>query len=735
MSQSAAPPAAAPKWPTYEGVLFSLKMFLAIMLAYWIALRFNLERPYWAVGTVILVSHPLSGASTSKGVYRVIGTVVGGLACLAAVSSMVQSPEMLTLFVALWCGFCLFISLLDRTPRSYAFMLSGYTVALTAFSVVSHPMLAFDLVSARVVEITIGVICAALVSRVVFPRHAGPILAGRAQGWLNNTAVLIADSLRGDADAARLASERRRLAADAVDMRQFTTHIAYDTSHHRELIQSARALQQHMVTLLPMLSALEAQHNALIAAKAEGQATPRAEDHAASHDEDLRLRELLGEVADWVMRKEMPDAGATARLLAEVDALEAAHAQAYDWADLVSLNLVRRLRQLIALWQDCWVLRSVIAGRPGQALPVSRQEISAAIARAGRPRILRDYGMAFQAGLCTTLTILVFNVFWIASGWENAIYGAQLAGVMTSILAFLDDPVPSLRQSAIWIILAMFAAFGYNYMIFPFLDGYWPVIAALGLYLIPFGTLMTNPKTFLIGLTVSVNLPYMATLQSSLSLHLLTTLESNIATLLAIVVAIVMTAIVRSIGAEASARRLLHMAWKRIAAHASGATNSAPEQLMLQLVDILGLMAPRMAVALGAADVTSADLFRDMRVVMNIGRIKEIRRSLLRSDSLVIDEVLEATALFYRHRRRGASAAPVIVQIDRALALPAGQYPQSIERDLRTSLAGMRLGLAQTVTTPLADPQPPETGTHPGSDTVSQSSHRRDLPKATGAAT
>jgi uncharacterized membrane protein YccC len=731
MSQGTAPPSPLPKWPTFESVLFSLKMFLAIMLAYWIALRFNLERPYWAVGTVILVSHPLSGASTSKGFYRVIGTVIGGLACLAAVSFMVQSPEILTIFVALWCGFCLFISLLDRTPRSYAFMLSGYTVALTAFSVVSHPMQAFDLVSARVVEITLGVICAALISRVVLPRHVGPILAARVHGWLNNTGMLIADTLRGEADAARLASERRRLAADAVDIRQFTTHIAYDTSHHRELIHSARALQQHMVTLLPLLSALEAQHAELIAA--------RAESPGANQDDAMRLGNLLADVADWVMSEKIPDAEKTAYLQAEVDALEADHAQAFEWADLISLNLVRRLRQLIALWQDCWVLRCVIAARPGQDLPVSRRDIAAAITRAGRPRILRDYGMAFQAGLCTALTILVFNTFWIASGWENAIFGAQLAGVMTSILAFLDDPVPSLRQSTIWIILAMFAAFGYNYMLFPFLDGYWPVIAALGLYLIPFGTLMTNPKTFLIGLTVCVNLPYMATLQSSLSLHLVSTLESNIATLLAIITAIAMTAIVRSIGAEASARRLLHMAWKRIANHASGATNAAPEQLMLQLVDILGLMAPRMAVALGAADVTSADLFRDMRVVMNIGRVKAIRRSLSRSDSLLISEILEATARFYRQRRRGASPAAVITLIDQCLAQPAGRYPQSIERDLRTALAGMRLSLAQTVAKPLPNPQPPaadtrtgmRTGTHTGTHPVAP----RETIKATGAAT
>ncbi|MDT1064536.1 FUSC family protein [Paracoccus sp. CPCC 101403] len=668
-----APAAPGPSGPPVENVIFSIKMFCAAMIAYWIALRFNLDRPYWAVGTVFLVSHPLSGASTSKGVYRVIGTVVGGLVSLAAVPMMIQSPEMLTIFVALWCGFCLFISLLDRTPRSYAFMLSGYTVALTGFSVVHDPMQSFGYVVSRVEEICIGVICAAIINRVLFPRHVGPILESRVNGWLDNTAQLIANSLEGKADPELLASERRRLAADAVDMRQFTTHIAYDTSHHRDLIRSSRALQQHMVLLLPMLSALEAQRAALVAAGGE---TPR-------------LDALLADLTRWVRQPDKPADAETARLRQEAADIESSHADAVGWTDLMTLNLARRLGELISLWENCWVLRNVIAARPE---PESK--VAAAIARAGRPRILRDYGMAFQAGLCTTLTVLVANTIWIASGWENAVYGAQLAGVMTSILAFMDDPVPALRQMAQWIVVAMAAAFAFDYLILPFVDSFWGVMAALGLYFIPFGVLMANPKTFVIGLTMCVNMPFMAALQSTLNPHLVTTLDSNIATILAILLAIVMTALIRSIGAEASARRLLHMAWQRIARHASGQTNALPEHLALQLVDILGLLAPRMAMAMGAADIASADLVRDMRVVMNVARLKEARHALSADQSRLVADVLEATAQFYRRRRWGAMPEQVIRAVDRGLAEPVGSYPEAVARDVRSALAGIRLGLA-----------------------------------------
>ncbi|MBE0561146.1 MAG: FUSC family protein, partial [Ochrobactrum anthropi] len=45
---------------TTDTVVFSLKTFLAAMLAYFIAISFDLPRPFWAVATVYIVAHPLS---------------------------------------------------------------------------------------------------------------------------------------------------------------------------------------------------------------------------------------------------------------------------------------------------------------------------------------------------------------------------------------------------------------------------------------------------------------------------------------------------------------------------------------------------------------------------------------------------------------------------------------------------------------------------------------------------
>ena len=55
--------------------LFSIKTYLAAVAALYIAMAGNLSRPYWAMGTVYIVSQPLLGPTRAKGVYRIVGTL------------------------------------------------------------------------------------------------------------------------------------------------------------------------------------------------------------------------------------------------------------------------------------------------------------------------------------------------------------------------------------------------------------------------------------------------------------------------------------------------------------------------------------------------------------------------------------------------------------------------------------------------------------------------------------
>ncbi|CAG2144119.1 p-hydroxybenzoic acid efflux pump subunit AaeB [Cupriavidus campinensis] len=240
-------------WPHARQWLFSLKAFAAAMLALYIALSFGLPRPYWAMATVYFVSHPLTGATRSKAAYRVAGTVLGATAAVVTVPALVNMPIVLTGAIALWITGLVYLSLLERGPRSYVFLLAAYTLPIVALPAVSHPGEIFDVAVARIEEIVIGIVCAGLVGAIVLPAKVAPALRERAGEWIRDARAWAADILAADAHAS---ASRHRLAADMLALDQMIAHLSFDTES-RHTLHHARALRETMSRLMPTLSALD----------------------------------------------------------------------------------------------------------------------------------------------------------------------------------------------------------------------------------------------------------------------------------------------------------------------------------------------------------------------------------------------------------------------------------------------------------------------------------------------
>ncbi|MDS9470183.1 FUSC family protein [Paracoccus sp. MBLB3053] len=681
---SVAQPAAK---PLTEGLsigdaLFSIKVFLAAMLAYWIAIRFGLDRPYWAVGTAYIVSQPLSGMSTSKAVYRLLGTVMGCIVTLIILPALINAPELLILTIAFWVAFCLYISLLDRSPRSYAFMLAGYTTLITSMSLVVSPSEVFDFTVSRMEEIGLGVICAALVNRVVFPSHAGPVLVARVDDWLRSASALSAETLRRQGHEEGAAERRRQLAADAVDLRGLTTHVAYDTARHQDQVRLLRTLQQRMVVLLPLLSALRDQLAAL----------------EVAGDRDPSLSALTEDISTWVetARADLPQAEGLRRRAREIEQLRM---NGGTWADDVAINLARRLAEFVGIWSDCAILRNDISS---QRVSQHSKALMAQLVPSGH--IHRDHGMAGLSALCAGLAIIGANVIWIVTAWPSGASFAQMSGVFCCILATLDNPVPAMRHFLKFLICAMIAASVYQFALFPMLDGFVPLVALLGLLLIPVGTLLARPATMATGKAFCLNFPFMLSLQSELHLNFESFLNNNIATALAMIFAMVMTGIIRAIGATASARRILHMAWLRLAQGADEASDPSDRTdqahrsrvvaLTHRMVDTLGVLAPRLA-AIPPGTGLSTDIMRDLRVAINIADLQHYRSKVSDQDRGRIDSLLSQISGFYRNRRLepDIGATSVVARIDDCLGATFASASESVRAEIRVALAAIRLGL------------------------------------------
>ena len=135
------------------------------------------------------------------------------------------------------------------------FVLSGYTAALIGFPSVLAPGTVFDTAVSRVEEITLGVVCAAIVHSLIFPKSVFSAFEDKLRSAMAQARRWIGDVSLCRATVGEM--ERRRIAADISELYSLGTSLRFDTSPHRPDIGFVRAFDRKMVALLPLLSAVE----------------------------------------------------------------------------------------------------------------------------------------------------------------------------------------------------------------------------------------------------------------------------------------------------------------------------------------------------------------------------------------------------------------------------------------------------------------------------------------------
>src|SRR4029077_303505 len=118
-----------------------------------------------------------------------------------------QYGELFVIAVAIWIFFCAFAAQTVRNFASYGFQLAGYTVAIVGIPAALQPDGAYPLVVARFTEIVLGIICAALVSRLFFVRELSPNLVELVRSLTQPSDRFVTALLDPDTDRARVADE------------------------------------------------------------------------------------------------------------------------------------------------------------------------------------------------------------------------------------------------------------------------------------------------------------------------------------------------------------------------------------------------------------------------------------------------------------------------------------------------------------------------------------------------
>ncbi|WDD90621.1 FUSC family protein (plasmid) [Burkholderia sp. FERM BP-3421] len=694
-------------YPTLRDWLFSGKTFAAAMLALYLALYFQLPRPYWAMASVYIVSNPFVGATRSKALYRALGTALGASAAVFLVPPFVETPFLFSAIVALWSATLLYLAISDRTARSYVFMLAGYTMPLIALPTVTDPTTVFDVAIARTEEIVLGIVCASVVGSVVLPSRLAPALLEQADAWFRDAAFYGRETLSGRLAGKALSACRQRMAATVNGLEMLLSQLDYDHAPS-ELLARAGALRGRMQLFLPVVSALA---DPLIALMRHPRSGP------------AELDALLADAARWfdaplparadADREDQGDPVADG-LRARIAALQPDSAALADWDGALLSNALWRLQQMIDVWQDCRALRALIARESGVWLPRYRHW------RLGGTERFFDRGMMAFSTLTVAAAIVVSSALWIVSGWHDGAAAVTMVAIACSFFAALDEPAPMVFRFFAATCVSVLLAGLYVFVVLPNVHDFAMLVL---LFLVPFlvaGTLIARPRFNMVAMLVAVNTATFISIQSAYEADFFVFLNSNLASLAGLVFAYLWTRTTRPFGAELAARRLLHSSWADVARAALTPQLDGQRDLASRMVDRVMQLLPRLA----ASDDhrhPSIDSFRDLRVAFNALDLRRTRRKLPDDVTAALDRVLAGVGGHFQRcadsRTREPAPTTLLDDIDSAMrqvargARAAGTEPgadpsatpeapprrstvkQRWLRDTQHALVGLRLSL------------------------------------------
>ncbi len=209
------------------------------------------------------------------------------------------------------------------------------------------------------------------------------------------------------------------------------------------------------------------------------------------------------------------------------------------------------------------------------------------------------------------------------------------------------------------------------------------------------GALMAVPAVAGAATAFMVVGPTLLSLQSSYVGDFASFVNAGIAAVIGMAIAAVTTAIVRSVDAEWSARRMMRKAWSALEVAALRRGQRDRGVFAAQMLDRISLLMPRLATADAESDTAASRLLADLRVGLNIVDLRRARHELPDTARAAIDPMLDRLAAYFHQRAAGlpADPAPLLEHIDAALTAIAASPDGDGRRDGLLGLVGIRCAL------------------------------------------
>lgn len=238
----------------WRGLEYGLQGLVATGLALYVSFLLEMKAPFTAAVTVWVVAGIKPGQVLSKSFYRLIGTLVGGIAAVALIGLFDQIPWMFFTGLAIWVGLCTGIANLFRNFRAYGGVLAGYTAGMVVIGAIAHPDQVLDTALDRVASVIIGLLSATLIASLFGARQARAEVEGKLQQLRADTASHASALLSRDADPTKV---NARLVSDIVSLETMMEYAAVESPEFRFRVGKARALVNALLGILESIRALE----------------------------------------------------------------------------------------------------------------------------------------------------------------------------------------------------------------------------------------------------------------------------------------------------------------------------------------------------------------------------------------------------------------------------------------------------------------------------------------------
>ncbi|EQB14965.1 FUSC family protein [Sphingobium lactosutens] len=646
---------------TADQAIFAIKLYLAGMIAFSIAAWIGLPQPYWALVTCGACMNPTSGAIRSKAAYRFFGTFSAGVATLllASVFGNVSGLFILSLGIAICTAMGL--SFIDRTPRSYAFWLFGLTLALIAVPAFDHPERLFDTMVARVSEIGLGVIVVTMVDSVIAPRSSEHMLRASLARWLPSMKKWAMDVVEGHPDDAQAAHDRLKSLADIITLSQTTAQLRYDPAVNKGVLNGGLAIQQRLIRMIPLLSAIGDRIAALDAQEREAIAPPLA---------------LATECLE-VGRSAPP------RLIEALHDLPKPDGPRAAWLKLVHGALADMMADMLMIWSEIHAIDRSLNGS-GDLSPALARDV----AKARNFPLKPDIGLAVQVSLGLFAGYLLLCGFWYATGWRQGANTFTLAVALVGFFGMMDQPGRIMAVTGRLLMLALVLSIALNYGLLPLATDYPTFLAVMAIFILPLAAwIAVNPMVLLIFLFSLSGI----NLQASYTPAAFDTfLEANLALIPGFMVATLCMNLSRTLGVDYQVHRVLRMEIAEISRLSRTATSRERNGYVERALNRIAALSTRLA-ANGQIE-RSATLLVRMRAGLNIGDLRMAADRLGAAAREKVEQVLESAP---RQIDADDPSPQFLTVIDTAMdTVRASDGTSNDDRHATLhSLAGLRLAL------------------------------------------